>query len=133
MRKGLQQGFTLIELIAFVVLIGIIAGGLLVGLNESLSRANTPTSITQASFLANARMQIILMNRSINGYTTLSDPCTTSPGLAICTPLSTYAAANNFTVSTPIISGTNPKIITITVSGAGDAIIKAYVYNYANN
>ena len=124
-----QQGFTLIELVAFIVVIGIIAGGLLVGMNQALKSTKSPTGIAQASYLANARMQIILMNRAFNGYATLSDPC---PAAALCAPLTAYATANNFTV-TSIISGTNPKIITISVTGAGDATIKAYTYNYANN
>ena len=133
MRELKQQGFTLIEVVAFILVIGIIASGLLVGMNQALTHITRPTSIAQASFLANARLQIILMNRAFNGYTTLDDPCTTTPALAICTPLSTYATAHNFTVNTPTFSGSNPKIITIQITGAGNATNYAYVYNYANN
>jgi type II secretory pathway pseudopilin PulG len=133
MLKKEQLGFSLIELVTFILIIGIIAGGLLVGLNQSLTQSDIPRSISAASFLANARMQIILMNRSINGYTALNDPCTVTPALAICTPLSTYATANSFTVSAPTISGSNPKSITINVTGAGKATINASTYNYANN
>lgn len=128
-----QEGFSLIELVAFIVVIGIISGGLLVGMNQALTQTSSPTKLAQASFLANARMQIILMNRAINGYATLSDPCTTTPGLVICTPLSSFASTNNFTVNPPTISGSNPKIITLSVTGAGNATIDAYVYDYANN
>lgn len=133
MQKLEQQGFTLIEVVAFILVIGIIASGLLAGMNQALIRTTKPTSNVQASFLANARMQIILMNRELNGYTTLSDPCTTTPALAICTPLSTYATSKNFTVNTPTFTGSNPKIIRISITGAGNATIYAYVYNYANN
>lgn len=128
-----QQGFSLIELVTFIIVIGIIASGLLVGLNQALMYSDTPRNISQASFLANARMQIIFMNRAINGYTLLNDPCTTTPGLAICTPLSAYATANNLIVNTPSISGSNPKTISINVTGSGNATINASIYNYANN
>jgi prepilin-type N-terminal cleavage/methylation domain-containing protein len=128
-----QQGFSLIELITFIIVIGIIASSLLLGLNNAIRYSGIPRSISEASYLANARMQIILMNRAINGYSSLSDPCTSTPGLAICTPLSNYATTNNFTVATPTISGSNPKTITIKVTGAYNATINASIYNYANN
>lgn len=128
-----QQGFSLIELITFIIIIGIVSSSLLMGLNQAALYSGIPRNIPQASFLANARMQIILMNRAINGYASLNDPCTSTPGLAICTPLSNYASANNFSVATPTISGSNPKSITINVTGSGNATINASIYNYANN
>lgn len=133
MPKQKKNGFTIIELITFIVVLGIVASGLLIGMNQAQRYSDIPRNITQASFLANARMQIILMNRSINGYASLYDPCTTTPSLAICTPLSTFASANNLTVSTSTISGNNPKTISINVTGSGNASIQASVYNYANN
>lgn len=128
-----QQGFSLIELITFIIIIGIVSSSLLLGLNQAAFNSDIPRNIPEASFLANARMQIILMNRAINGYSSLNDPCTSTPGLAICTPLSNYATTNNFSVATPTISGSNPKSITINVTGAGNATINASIYNYANN
>lgn len=133
MHSQKHTGFTLIELVAFIVVIGIIATALLSGMNQALLYSHEPDDLTAASFLANARMQVILMNRAINGYSTLTDPCTITPSLAICTPLSSYATANGFTVSTPVISGSNPKTITLSVSGAGNATINANVFNYAND
>jgi type II secretory pathway pseudopilin PulG len=133
MSKQKQYGFSIIELITFIVTIGIIVSGLLIGINQAQRYSGIPRTTPQASFLANARMQIILMNRDINGYTALNDPCTVTPDLDICTVLSDYALANNFIVSTPTISGSNPKTITINITGAGNAMINASVYNYANN
>ncbi len=133
MKRRTHNGFTMIELIVFILVIGIIASGLFVGMNQSLSYGNEPRTITKASFLANARMQVILMNRTFNGYASLSDPCTTTPALAICTPLSSYASTNGFSVATPSISGANPKTITITVTGSGNATISSRIYDYAGN
>lgn len=128
-----QQGFSLIELVIFIVIISMVSSSLLLGLNQAASKSGIPRSLPQASYLANARMQIILMDRAIDGYAAFNDPCTATPSLAICTPLAAYASANNFTVSTPTISGSNPKVITINVSGASSVTVNARVYNYAND
>jgi prepilin-type N-terminal cleavage/methylation domain-containing protein len=133
MKAYQQKGFSLIEMVIFIVVIGIVASTLLIGLNQAARYSGIPRSNLEASFLANARMQIILMNRNLNGYTSLSDPCTATPALNICTPLSTYATTNGLIVSTPSISGSNPKIISLDVSGNGNASIQARTYNYANN
>lgn len=128
-----QQGFSLIELIIFIIILGIISSSLLLGLNQAALYSDTQRNIVSASFLANARMQIILMNRNLNGYAALNDPCTVTPSLAICTVLSTYATNNSLTVATPIISGSNPKTIIVNVTGAASANITSQVYNYAND
>ncbi|KTD05594.1 type IV pilus modification PilV family protein [Fluoribacter gormanii] len=133
MPKQKQSGFSIIELIIFIVTMGIIVSGLLIGINQAQRYSGIPRTTPQASFLANARMQIILMNRDINGYTALDDPCTSTPSLEICTVLSNYALENDFVVSVPVIAGSNPKTITLNVTGAGNASINASVYNYANN
>jgi type II secretory pathway pseudopilin PulG len=133
MRLDKQKGFSLIEFVIFTVIIGMIAGSLLMGLNQSLRYSNTPRSMLQAGFLANARLQIILMNRVFNGYAALNDPCIVSPSLAVCTPLAVYATANGLTVSTPTISGSNPKTITVSVSGTGNAVVTTQVYDYASD
>jgi type II secretory pathway pseudopilin PulG len=128
-----KEGFSIIECVIFIIIIGIIASSLLLGLNQAAFYSGQARYLPEVSFLANARMQIILMNRVINGYSSLDDPCTTTPSIDICTPLASYASANNFTVNTPTISGTNPKTITINVTGANSTTVKASVYDYSNN
>lgn len=128
-----QRGFTLIELIAFILVVAIVATGLLVGVNHALRSSGPSTRTTEASFLANARMQVILMKRGVDGYTALSDPCTTTPSLALCTALSNYATAQGFTVVTSISAGPNPKVVSVTVTGSGNATVTSRVYNYASN
>lgn len=128
-----QKGFSLIELVIFIIVLGLIAQALLLGFNQAILYSGVPRALPEASFLANARMQIILMNRTLNGYTSLSDPCTSTPSLDICTPLSTYATNYSLSVATPSISGSNPKTITVTVTGSGSATVNMSIYNYANN
>lgn len=128
-----QQGFTLIEIIIFMVVLGIVGSGLLVGLNQSIRNSYIPRSMPQSNYLANARLQVILMYRHITGYSISTDPCTTNPSYNICGPLATYATNNQFTVLTPTFSGTNPKTITVNVTGIVNATAVGYVYNYGNN
>ena len=133
MNRKRETGFTFIEIVAFILVIGIIAVAMLTGLNQSQRYINQPDQILMSQYLANARMQIIMMNRAVNGYSSLTDPCTTTPALAICTPLSTYAADNGMSVATPAISGSNPKLISITVTGTRNVVLQSRVYNYGNN
>jgi type II secretory pathway pseudopilin PulG len=133
MLKKHIQGFSLIEIILFIIVLGIIGSSLLVGLNQSIHNSDVPRSMPQSSYLANARLQIIMMNRTISGYTTLADPCTTTPSLAICTPLVTYATAQGLTVATPTISGANPKTITVNVTGDVNVTATQQIYDYGNN
>lgn len=128
-----QQGLSLIELIVFIVIMGIISVGLLSGMSQVLKTASTPEKIIQANFLANARLELVMMARGLTGFATLSDPCAITPSPSICAPLSAYASANGFTVSSISISGSNPKIISVTVSGAAIMSTQTMVYNYANN
>ena len=128
-----QSGFSFIELIIFITVIGIIGSGLLVGMNTAFLHSSQPEALVQASYLANARMQIILMKRAISGYAAVNDPCTATPTLAICTPLASFATANGFTVATPTITGNNPKVVTVKVSGKGEATVNVSIYNYGNN
>ena len=140
-----QRGFSLIECIVFMVVMAIVSTGLLIGINTVINNNSIPAQITSASFLANGRMQIILMNLAVNGYSTATlDPCAgaTPATTNICAPyvgattptpaITSYQTAYGYTVSSSS-SGSNPKTITVTVSGTGNASINASVYNYANN
>lgn len=128
-----QNGFSLIELLVFIVVLGIVAVGLMSGMNQVLKTASTPEKIIQANFLANARLELVMMKRALSGYATLSDPCAVATPPAICSPLTSYASSNGFSVSPISISGDNPKIISITVDGAASVTTQTRVFNYANN
>jgi len=121
-------GFTLIEMVTFIVVMGVLMAGVLMGVNQVLVTAAVPDGMTQATFLANARKEIILLSREVSGVTTLSDPC---PGAAaLCSPLSTFASTNGFDPVTPVITGTSIKTITVQVSGKANATVISQVANY---
>ncbi len=96
-----QRGLSLIELIAFIVIIGISTVALLSMYRAVLPRGATPAEISIAAQLAQERMELILGQRAILGYSPVAslDPC---PGAAICTPTTGYTL-NVSGASTPIL------------------------------
>jgi Tfp pilus assembly major pilin PilA len=102
-----QRGVTLIELIAFIVIMGISATALLSIYRAVLPHGATPAEITLATQLAQERMELILGQRVAKGYSTvvLTDPCVGGAPPAICT--------NQFTPSglySIIVTGINPAV-----------------------
>ena len=130
-RRPTQNGFSLVELIVFIVIIGIIASSLLLSLQSVLDSSHTPTQILKANRLAEARMDLILQYRRLLGVAGLTDPCSGGTPPAACTLSSTYATNNNLTVASSISTvDRQHKLITVTVNGAGYAELQAQVANY---
>ncbi len=102
-----QRGVTLIELIAFIVIMGISVVALLSMYRAVLPHGATPAQITLATQLAQERMELLLGQRDASGYSTavLSDPCVGGTPPAICT--------NQFTPSglySVVVTGVNPPV-----------------------
>ncbi len=100
-----QRGVTLIELVAFIVIMGISVTALLSMYRAVLPRGATPAQITVATQLAQERMELILGQRVAFGYSPIVDPC---PGAAICTPPAGYSV---------IANGVNPPVLWSDVTG----------------
>jgi Tfp pilus assembly protein PilV len=105
--SAVQRGVSLIELIAFIVIMGISVTALLSMYRAVLPRGATPSEITLATQLAQERMELILGQRAASGYSTavLTDPCVGGTPPAICT--------NQFTPSglySIVVTGINPAL-----------------------
>lgn len=87
-----QRGFTLIEMVIFIVVLGIIGATLVSAFNASQSSSRTPEQTLIATELAISRMELILEQRFSQGFNNFSDPCTSSNSLR-CQP------DGNFTIS----------------------------------
>jgi len=115
------QGQTLIELIVFIVVIGIILASTIYAFKAVLIYSNRPGYLLTASQLADARMNIIIQQRRVNGFSGINDPCS-SGSLAACTALNTFASSNGYTISSSVPAAVNGvQVVTVTVSGMGDA------------
>jgi len=92
-----QRGVTLIELTAFIVIMGIAVTALLSMYRAVLPHGTTPAQITLATQLAQERMELLLGQRDASGYSTavLTDPCVGATPPAICadqfTPTGLYS------------------------------------------
>ena len=120
-----QRGLTLIELVVFIVIVGILVSGALTGFTTILRYSNRPGYLLTATQLADARMNLILQQRRVGGFSSLSDPCS-SGSLAACTGLNTFATAGGYVVSSSIsaVSG-GTRTANVTVTGTGSAQVVA--------
>jgi hypothetical protein len=97
LRRRRSFGLSLIEVVAFIVIVG--AGAVVVVrmLPNVMSRGPDSSDIVRATHLAQTRMELILGQRIKNGFSAMSDPCVPAAGApAQCTP------PTGFTVSASI-------------------------------
>ena len=128
MKKN-NAGFSLIELVVFIVVMGIAITGIFFAFNTALRQSVVANPQTIVNLLAQGRMDIIVGQESINGFNAYSDIC---PGPAVCTlpaALSGYSIASS--IATTVISGDTYHIITVSASGPqnASATIKTLVGN----
>ena len=103
-----ERGVSLIELVAFIVIMGISVVALLSMYRAVLPRGATPAQITLATQLAQERMELLLGQRVADGYSTVvfTDPCVG--------PLSPVICTNQFTppsgLYSIIVTGINPVV-----------------------
>jgi type II secretory pathway pseudopilin PulG len=102
-------GFTLIELIIFIVITGVLIAGL-GAVFSTMKGGADPGRLTQATQIAQERMELILGRRRAVGFAAFTDPCPASP---LCTP-----APSGYAVAATIVTGwnANPNYRVITVS-----------------
>lgn len=132
--RAAQRGMTLIEIIVFIVIMGISVVALLSMYRAVLPHGTTPAQITLATQLAQERMELILGQRVARGYSPVTslDPC---PGAAICTPPPGYSVVVNGANSPVVWSGVTSiyRQIGVQVLGPDNnqlAILSAVIGNY---
>ena len=106
-----QKGFTLIELIIFIIILGILSVGIFAAFNQVLAKAQNPEIIVKTTLLAKGRMNLILGEFKAKGFSA-TDPCSSGGPVSICNLPSGYTASSSIT-SVP----TNEKNILVTVNG----------------
>jgi type II secretory pathway pseudopilin PulG len=125
------SGFSLIEVVVFIVVIGVLAAGVVVTMGSSLRGSSQAAQTDTAAEIAQLRMELILAQRRVAsvGFAGLADPCVPGPGPAVCTPPTGYA------VTSSIVSGwgadpVNYKVVTVSVTGLFSTTATALVANY---
>jgi len=144
-----HHGFTLLEVIVFIVVSGIVLAGLIVGMSGALRSAGDPKAMHQGLQLAQGRMELILAQRSrldFSGFTAATfDPCAAPggaqeaclapAGYTVVTPcFFTGAATCGFGASNTCQGGdANYKCVRVRVTGPKgtvEAELDAMVANY---
>jgi len=117
-----QRGLSLVELVIFIVILGVMVAGLLGVFTNVLHYSNEPGQNLKASQLALARINAITLQRISFGFNSINDPCTAgSP--AACVALDNFATSEGLSVVSSIpaaVSGV--RSATITISGFGHAV-----------
>ncbi len=125
--RSASQGFTLIELIIFIVVTGILASTISLVFVNALNNAPSINQQMIATVTAEKCMEWYLGQRRLNGWSSVTCPSTTVP--SFCTAPSGYSLSTN--VSCTTISGdSHYQTITVTVSGNGKAALTLLIAGY---
>lgn len=83
-----SRGVTLIELVAFIVVVGVIVAGVIGGLVNTVKVSTTPKQLTEASQLAQERLELIRARKDVLGFAAFvpvaGDPCGAGAGPPAC-------------------------------------------------
>ena len=131
----MPRGYSLIELVIVVVVIGMLGVGLMTAFSGALLGATQPERISRAVLLAQERMELIMGQRDVLGFAAFDaatfDPCAATPPSA--SPACT-GVPSGYTVTAGLVPNWNGdtgyKVITVTVSGAGDAQLQALTADF---
>ena len=134
------RGFTLVELLVFIVIMGLTAYALFRSFSSLLPRSPSAAQLTQATQLAQERMELILGQRDVLGYNNSNntvdfDPCTRGGPASVCANASGYVVASAGTAPSPTAAPAGPtvwngnaianyKIVAVTVSLGGVTLAK---------
>jgi type II secretory pathway pseudopilin PulG len=113
-----QNGFTLMELVLFIVISGLLASTLLLSLNTALQKSPVSHQQYIATLAGRRCMNWIIGQRRMNGFSSFSCPSSTTP--SFCTVPSGFSISTSITCTT-LNTDTNYKTATVTIGGNGDA------------
>ncbi len=121
-----QQGFTLIELVMFIVITSILASAIFLSFVTAMNKTPPILQNTIASQTALQCAEWFLGQRRLNGYTSFTCNAVVP---AFCTAPSGYTVSTSCSTTT-IAGDSNYETISITVSGTGDAGLNLLLANY---
>lgn len=125
-----QRGVTLVELVVFITIAGLLAVGLTSVFTAAMRGVATGGDVNQVLALAQERMELVLAQRHRQGFSAFVDPCTL-PG----PPVQCTGIPAGFTIAPVVITnnwnGSNEfRQITVTVNGPQTITLTAVVASY---
>lgn len=132
--RAAHSGLSLIELVVFIVVMSIAVVAVMQGLSSALRGSLSPGQITQATQLAQERMELILATRQTQGYSGIYDPCGVGSPPAFCSQMLGYTAAFSSKPWPVDIDTAKYRVLVVTVTktdtGTQVAQLQTLVANY---
>lgn len=122
-----QQGFTLIEVMVFLIILSILGSAILLTFVAGLQKTPAIRQNMIALVTVQQCMEWFIGQRYLNNYSSITCPSTSVP--AFCSAPSGYNMAVDVSCTT-INSDSNYKTIAVTVSGLGDATSRLLIADY---
>jgi prepilin-type N-terminal cleavage/methylation domain-containing protein len=122
-----QHGFTLIEVLVFIVISGLLMSVILLGSNLALRQAPSVHQQWVAIQSAQRCMEWFLQQRRMKGFTALT--CPSTPTAAACSVPSGYSI-NTSIACTTWQGDSTYKTITVSVSGLASASLSVQIGDY---
>lgn len=125
-----SSGFSLIEAIVFIVVVGLMMAALAVAFGGPLRTSGQAGELDRMAELTQQRMELILAQRRAAGFAAFVDPCVPGPGPAACTIPAGYIVTSSIATGW----GGDPasyKVVTVSVTGTSSSTsTMALVGNY---
>jgi Tfp pilus assembly protein PilE len=129
-HRAHQAGVTLVELIAFIVVVALLATGLIAAFTSSMKTTPPAGDVSQALQLAQERMELILAYKQSRGFNALIDPCTLGSPPTQCTSFPSGFNVPAATIVNNWNGSTEYKVITVNVTGPQTIAVTALVASY---
>lgn len=119
-HAGDQTGLTMIEMVVFIVVIGILGVALMSAIINPLTGAGTQQEAVFVTQLAQERLEVVLAQKRQEGFPG-SDPCDAGAGLATCNEPAGYTISTSFNAWSQNSDTDNYQVITVSVTGGSNA------------
>jgi Tfp pilus assembly protein PilE len=110
-----QKGVSLIELIIFIIVLGMLSSGILMAFAVVLEKIPAVKKTTLATTIAQRKMERILGQKYSQGFDNVSDPCETQPQPDICENVPVGYQIDQVDITQPWNGDNHHKAITVTV------------------
>lgn len=116
--KGAQTGLTMIEMVVFIVVIGVLGVALMSAIINPLAGAGTQQDAVFVTQLAQERLEVVLGQKRREGFPG-SDPCDAGATLSTCNEPAGYDISTTFNAWSENPDTDNYQVITVSVSSGG--------------
>lgn len=122
---GSQAGLTMMEMVLFIVIIGVLGAALFSAISNPLTGAGTQERAVFTTQLAQERMEVVLGQKRREGFPG-SDPCDGGASLDTCSVPSGFSVNTTFGAWSQNSDTDNYRVITVTVTSPSGGSYSAH-------